>query len=122
MSTQLSQRLTDSSQGLSWGVIQTLAATYAAEVVPSVIRAAILSNVNMCWLIGQLMGTGILRALIKNTSDWSYRLPFALQWAWAVPLLFVIYFAPESPCKTLPTRSIYLDLYLFGTSRVVNPT
>ncbi|RBR00887.1 hypothetical protein FVER53590_30000 [Fusarium verticillioides] len=83
--------------GLSWGVIQTLAATYAAEVVPSVIRAAILSNVNMCWLIGQLMGTGILRALIKNASDWSYRLPFALQWAWAVPLLFLIYFAPESP-------------------------
>ncbi|SCV41544.1 related to maltose permease (MalP) [Fusarium fujikuroi] len=73
------------------------AATYAAEVVPSVIRAAILSNVNMCWLIGQLMGTGILRALLKNTSDWSYRLPFALQWAWAVPLLFLIYFAPESP-------------------------
>ncbi|KAF5544250.1 general alpha-glucoside permease [Fusarium napiforme] len=76
---------------------QALCATYAAEVVPSVIRAAILSNVNMCWLIGQLMGTGILRALIKNTSDWSYRLPFALQWAWAVPLLFLIYFAPESP-------------------------
>ncbi|KAJ9417986.1 general substrate transporter [Fusarium oxysporum] len=97
MCLALSVRLTDSSQGLSWGVIQTLAATYAAEVVPSVIRAAILSNVNMCWLIGQLMGTGILRALIKNTSDWSYRLPFALQWAWAVPLLFVIYFAPESP-------------------------
>ncbi|KAF5596646.1 general alpha-glucoside permease [Fusarium subglutinans] len=83
--------------GLSWGVIQTLAATYAAEVVPSVIRAAILSNVNMCWLVGQLMGTGILRALINNTSDWSYRLPFALQWAWAAPLLFLIYFAPESP-------------------------
>ncbi|KAF4960445.1 hypothetical protein FGADI_935 [Fusarium gaditjirri] len=83
--------------GLSWGVIQTLAATYAAEVVPSAVRAAILSNVNMCWLFGQLMGTGILRALIKNSSDWSYRLPFALQWAWAVPLLFIIYFAPESP-------------------------
>ncbi|KAF5970029.1 general alpha-glucoside permease [Fusarium coicis] len=76
---------------------QALCATYAAEVVPSVIRAAILSNVNICWLIGQLMGTGILRALIKNASDWSYRLPFALQWAWAVPLLFLIYFAPESP-------------------------
>jgi SP family general alpha glucoside:H+ symporter-like MFS transporter len=103
MHTLLSVKLTGPSKGLSWGVIQTLAATYAAEVVPSVIRAAILSNVNMCWLIGQLMGTGILRALIKNASDWSYRLPFALQWAWAVPLLFLIYFAPESPCKTLPT-------------------
>ncbi|KAH7146650.1 hypothetical protein B0J13DRAFT_595187 [Dactylonectria estremocensis] len=85
------------SQGLSWGVIQTLAATYAAEVVPSVVRACVLSNVNMCWLIGQLLGTGILRSLVHNTSQWSYRLPFALQWAWAAPLLYSVYFAPESP-------------------------
>ncbi|KAH7140473.1 hypothetical protein B0J13DRAFT_596658 [Dactylonectria estremocensis] len=85
------------SQGLSWGVIQTLAATYAAEVVPSVVRACVLSNVNMCWLIGQLLGTGILRSLVHNTSQWSYRLPFALQWAWAAPLLCSVYFAPESP-------------------------
>ncbi|KAK0375407.1 hypothetical protein CLIM01_07254 [Colletotrichum limetticola] len=83
--------------GLSWGVIQTLGATYAAEIVPSAVRAVVLSNVNMCWLIGQLLGTGILRSLIDNTSQWSYRLPFALQWAWALPLLFVVYFAPESP-------------------------
>ncbi|KAH8669884.1 hypothetical protein BGZ61DRAFT_521768 [Ilyonectria robusta] len=83
--------------GLSWGIIQTLAATYAAEVVPSVVRACLLSNVNMCWLIGQLLGTGILRSLVHDTSQWSYRLPFALQWAWAAPLLFAIQFAPESP-------------------------
>ncbi|KAH7142792.1 hypothetical protein B0J13DRAFT_503131 [Dactylonectria estremocensis] len=83
--------------GLSWGVIQTLAATYAAEVVPSVIRACVLCNVNMCWLVGQLMGTGILRSLVHSTSQWSYRLPFALQWAWALPLLCAIFFAPESP-------------------------
>ncbi|KAH6868875.1 hypothetical protein B0T10DRAFT_419215 [Thelonectria olida] len=83
--------------GLSWGVIQTLAATYAAEVVPSAIRACILSNVNMCWLVGQILGTGILRSLLPDTSQWSYRIPFALQWAWACPLLFAVYFAPESP-------------------------
>ncbi|KAJ4255163.1 hypothetical protein NW757_004669 [Fusarium falciforme] len=83
--------------GISWGVIQTLAATYAAEVVPSIIRACLLSNVNMCWVIGQLLGTGILRALIHNNSEWSYRIPFALQWAWAIPLLVGICFAPESP-------------------------
>ncbi|KAH7128948.1 hypothetical protein EDB81DRAFT_871672 [Dactylonectria macrodidyma] len=83
--------------GVSWGVIQTLAATYAAEVVPAVVRACLLSNVNMCWVIGQLIGTGILRSLIHNSSEWSYRLPFALQWAWAVPLLIGISFAPESP-------------------------
>jgi MFS family permease len=85
--------------GVAWGVIQTLAATYAAEVVPSAIRACLLSNVNMCWVIGQLLGTGILRSLVHNDSEWSYRLPFALQWAFAVPLLIAITFAPESPCK-----------------------
>ncbi|KAF5019431.1 hypothetical protein F66182_8560 [Fusarium sp. NRRL 66182] len=83
--------------GLSWGVIQTLGATYAAEVVPSAIRACLLSNVNMCWVIGQLIGTGILRSLVNNNSEWSYRIPFALQWAFAVPLLIGICFAPESP-------------------------
>ncbi|KAI5456679.1 hypothetical protein BGZ63DRAFT_517443 [Mariannaea sp. PMI_226] len=83
--------------GVSWGVIQTLAATYAAEVVPSVVRACLLSNVNMCWVIGQLLGTGVLRALIHNNTEWSYRIPFALQWAWAIPLLVGISFAPESP-------------------------
>ncbi|KAK2684409.1 hypothetical protein QWA68_016865 [Fusarium oxysporum] len=83
--------------GLPWGVIQTLAATYAAEVVPSTLRACVLSNINMCWLIGQLIGTGILRVLVQDDSQWSYRLPFALQWAFAVPLLIGVYFAPDSP-------------------------
>ncbi|KAF4998002.1 hypothetical protein FDECE_11925 [Fusarium decemcellulare] len=83
--------------GISWGVIQTLAATYAAEVVPAVLRPFVLSNINMCWLVGQLIGTGILRSLVHETSEWSYRLPFALQWAWAIPLLFGILFAPDSP-------------------------
>lgn len=27
----------------------------------------------------------------------AWRLPFALQWVWPVPLLFVAYFAPDSP-------------------------
>lgn len=57
----------------------------------------------MCWVIGQLLGTGVLRSLVHNESEWSYRLPFALQWAFAIPLLICIMFAPESPCKfTLP--------------------
>ncbi|EFY96666.2 maltose permease [Metarhizium robertsii ARSEF 23] len=83
--------------GIPWGVIQTLAATYAAEVVPSGLRPYVLSNINMCWVAGQLLGTGVLRALVHSDSQWSYRLPFALQWAWAVPLLIGVYFAPESP-------------------------
>ncbi|KAM5353864.1 hypothetical protein ACJ41O_000514 [Fusarium nematophilum] len=83
--------------GISWGVIQTLGATYAAEVVPSVLRPFVLSNINMCWLVGQVIATGILRSFVHEASEWSYRLPFALQWAWATPLLLGVWFAPDSP-------------------------
>lgn len=87
-----------------------MAATYAAEVVPSLLRAFVLSNTNTCWLIGQLIGTGILRISSKETSEWSFRFPFALQWAWALPLLISVYFAPESPCKTPPGPIIDVDV------------
>ncbi|KAF9765519.1 hypothetical protein IL306_002189 [Fusarium sp. DS 682] len=83
--------------GLPWGVIQTLAATYAAEVVPSTLRACVLSNVNMCWLIGQFAAMGVLRILVRDNSQWSYRIPFAMQWAFVLPLLIGVYFCPDSP-------------------------
>jgi MFS transporter, SP family, general alpha glucoside:H+ symporter len=83
--------------GLPWGIFQTLSTTYAAEVMPVVLRSYLTSNVNLCWLIGQLLGSGIVRAMIHNTSEWSYRIPFGLQWAFAIPILVGVCFAPESP-------------------------
>ncbi|RSL98985.1 hypothetical protein CEP52_009971 [Fusarium oligoseptatum] len=83
--------------GFPWGVIQTLAATYAAEVVPSTLRAILLSNVNMCWLIGQFAAMGVLRIFVDDETEWSYRLPFAIQWAIAVPLIIGVCFCPNSP-------------------------
>ena len=83
--------------GLPWGIFQTLSTTYAAEVMPVVLRSYLTSNVNMCWLIGQVIGVGVVRGLVHNTSKWSYRIPFGLQWAFAVPILVGVVFAPESP-------------------------
>ena len=83
--------------GLSWGVFQTLSTTYAAEVMPVALRAYLTSSVNLCWLIGQLISIGVIRALVNNTSQWSYRIPFGLQWAWSIPILAGVLFAPESP-------------------------
>jgi MFS transporter, SP family, general alpha glucoside:H+ symporter len=65
--------------------------------MPVVLRSYLTSNVNLCWLIGQLIGSGVVRALVHNTSEWSYRIPFALQWCFAVPILIGVCFAPESP-------------------------
>lgn len=32
-----------------------------------------------------------------RTDEWMYKIPFALQWAWPVPLIVGIWLAPESP-------------------------
>lgn len=83
--------------GLSWGVFQTLATTYAADVVPLGLRSYLTSSVNLCWLLGQFVGAGVLRGTLQWANQWSYRVPFGLQWMWAVPILIGAYFAPESP-------------------------
>ncbi|KAK5074999.1 hypothetical protein LTR64_001204 [Lithohypha guttulata] len=83
--------------GIPWGIFQTLSMTYAAEIMPIALRAYLLANVNMCWLIGQITAVGILRGFITLPTQWSYRIPFSLQWAFAVPILIGVLFAPDSP-------------------------
>lgn len=83
--------------GIPWGVFQTLTTAYAAEVCPVVLRAYLTTYVNMMWGLGQLIASGVLRALLTRTDAWAYRIPFALQWMWPVPLIIGIAFAPESP-------------------------
>ena len=53
----------------------------------------------MCWVFGQFISTGVTRALLPLpiTDKWAYKIPFAVQWAWPVPLFLAILFAPESP-------------------------
>ncbi|KAL7953719.1 hypothetical protein V8C34DRAFT_320654 [Trichoderma compactum] len=44
------------------GVFQTLTTTYAAEVCPVLLRAYLTTYVNLCWVIGQLIASGVLKA------------------------------------------------------------
>ncbi|OAG23991.1 general substrate transporter [Alternaria alternata] len=84
-------------QGLPWGVFQTLAISYAADLCPTHLRGYMTSWINMCWVIGGLLSTGILTGLMKNTTQWGYRIPFALQWIWPIPIILATFLAPESP-------------------------
>jgi SP family general alpha glucoside:H+ symporter-like MFS transporter len=79
------------------GVFQTLTTTYAAEVVPVALRADLTTYVNLCWVIGQLLASGILKGFLQNSTQWAYRIPFAIQWIWPIPIFIVVFFAPESP-------------------------
>lgn len=83
--------------GIPWGVFQTLTTTYASEVCPTNLRAYLTTYVNLCWVLGQFIGSGVMKGVEPMTSQWAYRIPFAVQWVWPVPLIIGIYLAPESP-------------------------
>ncbi|CUM57867.1 unnamed protein product [Debaryomyces tyrocola] len=83
--------------GLPWGVFATMGPTYSSEVCPMALRGYLTAYVNMCWAIGQFIAAGVLKALVANTTEWSYRIPFAVQWAWPIPLFILTWAAPDSP-------------------------
>ncbi|PVH69328.1 sugar transporter [Cadophora sp. DSE1049] len=83
--------------GVPWGVFQTLTTSYASEVCPVALRGYLTTYVNMMWGLGQLIASGVLRSLLKRNDQWAYRIPYALQWMWPVPLIIGISMAPESP-------------------------
>ncbi|CAI0653692.1 unnamed protein product [Colletotrichum noveboracense] len=80
-----------------WGVFATTGPAYAAEVTPLAIRGYLTSYVNLCWCIGQFISAGVLKGLVNRTDEWSYKIPFAIQWVWPIPLAIAAYLAPESP-------------------------
>ncbi|KIW87688.1 uncharacterized protein Z519_11662 [Cladophialophora bantiana CBS 173.52] len=83
--------------GIPWGIFQTLTITYASEVCPVALRGYLTTYVNFCWGLGQVVGIGVIKSMLPRDDQWSYRIPYALQWMWPVPLLVGIFLAPESP-------------------------
>jgi len=47
--------------------------------------------------MGQMISSGVLMSMQARTDQWAYRIPFALQWMWPIPLFILISMAPESP-------------------------
>ncbi|KAH7106795.1 trehalose transport-related protein [Auriculariales sp. MPI-PUGE-AT-0066] len=86
--------------GIPWGVFQTLTTAYASEVCPIQLRGYLAAYVNMCWGIGIVISSVIADAsirLLPETSDWSWRMPFIVQWVWVIPLFLIFLFCPTSP-------------------------
>jgi SP family general alpha glucoside:H+ symporter-like MFS transporter len=83
--------------GIPWGVFATMAPAYASEICPLALRGYLAVYVNLCWALGQLISAGVQSGFSDGSSQWSYRIPFALQWVWPLPLFAILYFAPESP-------------------------
>lgn len=106
--------------GLPWGAFQTLTTTYAAEISPMQLRPFLTTYVNMCvstcflcfprstsdrlwqWVIGQLISAGVLRGLLHRTDEWGWRIPYALQWVFPLPILIAVILAPEVSAVSYP--------------------
>ncbi|KAB5578749.1 hypothetical protein GE09DRAFT_1090899 [Coniochaeta sp. 2T2.1] len=79
------------------GAYGVLSMSYATEVAPFRLRGVVGGMYCMWVLIGPLIAVGVSNGIVSMTSDTSYRVGFAVQWAWPAilgPLLFIV---PESP-------------------------
>ncbi|KAH6974285.1 general substrate transporter [Ilyonectria sp. MPI-CAGE-AT-0026] len=79
------------------GLFAAATPSYAAEVAPLRLNGYLTVYVNLCWVMGKLIAFGVLAGMLTNSTEWSYRIPFAIQWAWPPFLIVAIFFAPESP-------------------------
>ncbi|KAH6980948.1 general substrate transporter [Ilyonectria sp. MPI-CAGE-AT-0026] len=91
---------------IPWGVFATTGPAYAAEVTPLAIRGYLTAYINLCWCIGQFISAGVLKGLVNNDTEWSYRVPFAVQWIWPIPLFIAAWMAPESPWFLVRTNQL----------------
>ncbi|PNH48327.1 hypothetical protein VD0004_g232 [Verticillium dahliae] len=87
--------------GIPWGVFATMAPAYASEVCPMALRGYLTVYVNLCWALGQLISAGVQAGFSGSTSQWAYRIPFAIQWA-GVASTFVHH---PMVCARVPLRS-----------------
>lgn len=83
--------------GLTWGVYATTGPAYASEVCPLALRGYLTVYVNLCWAMGQFLSSGVLRGMLQYDTQWSWRVPIAIQWMWPIPIITCLVFCPESP-------------------------
>ncbi|KAI0127214.1 general substrate transporter [Xylariales sp. AK1849] len=83
--------------GIPWGAFQSVTPAYASEIAPVVLRPYLTTFINMCWVIGQFFAAAVNKGSVSRSDAWAYRIPFAVQWVWPIPILAGVLFAPESP-------------------------
>jgi sugar porter (SP) family MFS transporter len=83
--------------GILYGTYVVLAPTYASEVCPVALRGIMNAGINLAYVIGQFIASGVGKGVSNNTTQWAYRIPFAIQWIWIPLLATCLWFAPESP-------------------------
>lgn len=83
--------------GIIVGFYPVIASAYIGEVMPIVLRGVVGSIVNLAFVIGQLVASGVLKGTNTIDNKWAYKIPFACQWLLPVIIIALIFFCPTPP-------------------------
>lgn len=85
------------AQGIGIGGILSAMQTYMSEVLPTSLRGPILSLGAPLLMLGQFIGSIVIKAGVDLTDRNSYRIPMAIQWVLSIIPFLVTILLPESP-------------------------
>ncbi|KAL2007601.1 hypothetical protein VTN00DRAFT_9039 [Thermoascus crustaceus] len=83
--------------GFGVGFVSAIIILYMSEIAPRKVRGAIVSGYQFCITIGLMLASCVDYATEKRDDSGSYRIPIAVQMAWALILGTGIFLLPESP-------------------------
>ncbi|KAK9452818.1 general substrate transporter [Dipodascopsis uninucleata] len=83
--------------GFGVGFVSAIIILYMSEIAPRKFRGTLVSGYMFCVTIGMLLASCVDYASEKRQDSGSYRIPIALQMAWAIILAFGLFLLPESP-------------------------
>lgn len=83
--------------GYGVGMISALIPLYQSETAPKWIRGTIVGAYQLAITIGLLLAAIVDNATAKRNDTGSYRIPIAVQFAWALILFFGMLLLPETP-------------------------
>ena len=72
-------------------------AAYAIELAPLALRPYAPIVVHVFEILGNLFATVVTQQYTLNVTEWGWRTPIAVEWAFPVPIICFLFFAPESP-------------------------
>lgn len=83
--------------GIGVGFESAIVILYMSEICPKSVRGALVAGYQFCITIGILLASGVVYGTENRPDTSSYRIPIALQFAWALILGGGLMFLPDSP-------------------------
>ncbi|KAI9812479.1 MAG: Plasma membrane low glucose sensor [Pycnora praestabilis] len=83
--------------GLGVGLVSSLVPLYQSETAPNWIRGTVVGTYQLAITLGLLLASIVNNATKNRMDSGSYRIPIAVQFAWALILIVGMYCLPESP-------------------------